>query len=82
MKLTVDISLYPLSEDFIPYIKEFILRLKSYENLTIATNDISTQVSGDYEEVMNILSVEMKSTFDEQRSVFVMKFLMGDKLKK
>lgn len=82
MKLTVDISLYPLSEDFIPYIKEFILRLKSYENLTIATNDISTQVSGDYEEVMNILSVEMKSTFDEQRSVFVMKFLMGDKLNK
>ncbi len=80
MKLTVDISLYPLSEDFIPFVKEFILRLKSYENLTIATNKLSTQVSGDFDEVMKIISSEMKAMFEEQRSVLVMKFLLGDKL--
>jgi uncharacterized protein YqgV (UPF0045/DUF77 family) len=80
MKLTVDISLYPLSEDFIPFIKEFILRLKSYENLTIATNNLSTQISGDYDEVIKIISTEMKATLEEQRSVLVMKFLLGDKL--
>jgi uncharacterized protein YqgV (UPF0045/DUF77 family) len=80
MKLTVDISLYPLSEDFIPFIKEFIIRLKSYSNLTIATNNVSTQVSGDFDEVMKIISTEMKAIFEEQRSVLVMKFLMGDKL--
>jgi uncharacterized protein YqgV (UPF0045/DUF77 family) len=80
MKLTVDISLYPLSEDFIPHIKEFIIRLKSYENLTIATNKLSTQVSGEFDEVMKIISTEMKATMEEQRSVLVMKFLLGDKL--
>ncbi|PKL85198.1 MAG: hypothetical protein CVV22_09220 [Ignavibacteriae bacterium HGW-Ignavibacteriae-1] len=80
MKLTVDISLYPLSEDFIPFIKEFIIRLKSYENLTIATNKLSTQVSGEFDEVMKIISTEMKATLEEQRSVLVMKFLLGDKL--
>jgi len=80
MKITVDISLYPLTENFIPIIKDFIEKLKSYDELTVATNKLSTQISGEYSYLMNVLNIEVKGIFEEVRSVLVMKFLSGDKL--
>lgn len=80
MKLTIDISLYPLTEEFIPVIKGFINKLENYNGITVARNNISTQLSGDYDLVMNLLQNELKQIFELHRSVFVVKFLAGDKL--
>ncbi|MDX9790084.1 MAG: YkoF family thiamine/hydroxymethylpyrimidine-binding protein [Candidatus Kapabacteria bacterium] len=80
MKLTIDISLYPLTEDFIPVIKEFIGKIEKYDSVSVLKNNISTQVSGDYDTIMHILSNELKLVFQKMRSVFVVKFLVGDKI--
>jgi uncharacterized protein YqgV (UPF0045/DUF77 family) len=78
MHIAVDISLYPLAEGFIPPIKDFIERISSREGLRVATNAMSTQVSGELPVVMRALEQEMAATFGARhRSVFVMKVLGG-----
>jgi uncharacterized protein YqgV (UPF0045/DUF77 family) len=78
MHIAVDISLYPLAGEFIPPIRDFIDRLNRHEGLRVATNAMSTQVSGEYTQVMAALQAEIARTFGERhRSVFVMKVLGG-----
>jgi uncharacterized protein YqgV (UPF0045/DUF77 family) len=79
MNLSVEISKYPLHSDYIPFIKEFIDRLNQNSNLKIITNNMSTQVFGDYDLVMQTLQSEMKRSFDTYgKIVFVCKFISGD----
>lgn len=74
MKVAVDISLYPLDADFVPPIKDVIDRLKSHDNLEVWTNAMSTQVVGEFEEVMAALTQEIGTTFEQiPKGVFVMK---------
>jgi len=74
MKVAVDISLYPLDADFIPPIKDVIDRLKSYDDLEVWTNAMSTQVVGDFDSVMDALKKEIGTTFEQiPKGVFVMK---------
>lgn len=74
MKVAVDISLYPLNADFIPPIKDVIDRLKSYDDLEVWTNAMSTQVVGDFDSVMDALKKEIGTTFEQiPKGVFVMK---------
>jgi uncharacterized protein YqgV (UPF0045/DUF77 family) len=76
MKIAVDISLYPLQEDLIPPIQDVIERLKSHENLYVDTNAMSTQIRGEYDDVMAILASEFKTSFEQlPKAVFVMKIL-------
>ncbi len=76
MNVAVDISLYPLQEDLIPPILDVIERLKAYENLYVDTNSMSTQIRGEYDDVMAAISAEFKTTFEQlPKAVFVMKIL-------
>ena len=50
MQVMVELSMYPLVNDYIGPIKAFIERLNSYSNLTVITCSTSTQVHGDYTE--------------------------------
>lgn len=78
MHVAVELSLYPLTGEFIPPIQDFIDRLNARPGLRVATNSMSTQVSGDYEVVMGALREEMARTFaGPSRAVFVMKVLGG-----
>ena len=78
MRIAVDISLYPLDADFIPLIKDFIERLNRHAGLRVETNAMSTQVSGEHDEVFAALAAETKTSFDSgRRAVFVMKVLGG-----
>jgi uncharacterized protein YqgV (UPF0045/DUF77 family) len=79
MRISVEISLYPLAADYIPPIKDFIDRLNAYPDLRVETNAMSTQVSGEHEHVFATLSKETEQTFAEGgRRVFVMKVLGGE----
>ena len=76
MKIAVDISLYPLQEDLIPPIQDVIERLKLHDDLYVDTNAMSTQVRGEYDDVMAVLTDELKTTFEQlPKAVFVMKIL-------
>ena len=78
MHVAVEMSLYPLTERFIPPILDFIERLKAHPGLAVVTNSMSTQVSGEYEAVFAALRVEMAASLARQeRAVFVMKVLGG-----
>ena len=74
MKVAVDISLYPLDADFIPPIKNVIDRLNMHEELEVWTNAMSTQLIGEFDDVMNALREELGTTFELlPKAVFVMK---------
>ena len=55
MEIGVEISLYPLDSNYIPPIKDFIERLNTYPELTVITNAMSTQVSGEHARLFEIL---------------------------
>ena len=79
MQVMVELSMYPLVNDYVGPIKAFIERLNSYSNLTVITCSTSTQVHGDYTEVMQVLGAEMQRTHEEVgQAVFVAKFLNFD----
>lgn len=76
MKISVDISLYPNQENFIPPIKDFIDQLNQYDDVKVQTFPTSTVVMGDFDRVMDILKVEMKAHREKHgMGVFVTKFL-------
>jgi uncharacterized protein YqgV (UPF0045/DUF77 family) len=76
MKIAVDISLYPLDKDFIPPIKNFIHRLNNYNSIEVITNNMSTQIIGEYEVIMSILNNEIRGTFEElPKAIFTVKIL-------
>jgi hypothetical protein len=76
MDIGVEISLYPLRSDYIPPIKGFIDRLNADGRFRVVTNDMSTQVFGRYEEVMEALTRELRPTFERDgKAIFVMKVL-------
>lgn len=79
MDLSVEISKYPLNENYIPVIKDFIERLNTYPAITVLTNTMSTQVFGEFDEVMKAISTELKGSFAQDiKQVMVMKFINSD----
>lgn len=78
MNTSVEISYYPLNVEYIPPIKGFIERLNQYENLRVQTNGMSTQVFGEYQEVMQVLTTEIGKSFELPHSVFVLKIINAD----
>ena len=76
MNVAVDISLYPFQEDLIPPIRDVIERLNSYDSLYVRTNSMSTQIRGEYDDVMAAITTEFQATFEQlPKAVFVMKIL-------
>ena len=76
MQVAVDISLYPLDSDIIPPILDVIGRLKGSADLDVVTNPMSTQIRGEYDDVMAMLTRELKTTFENlPKAVFVIKIL-------
>ena len=80
IEIAVEMSLYPLTADFIPTIKDFIDRLNAHSGLRVVTNSLSTQVFGPHEQVFDVLKAEIGRSFAERgaaggKAVFVMKVL-------
>lgn len=76
MQVAADISLYPIDQDYIPPIDDVIRRLNLHDDIEVVTNPMSTQVRGEYEAVMRVLTREIGATFgDLPKAVFVIKIL-------
>jgi uncharacterized protein YqgV (UPF0045/DUF77 family) len=79
MQLSVEVSLYPLKDEYIPMIQAFIDRVNQHPELKIITNTMSTQIFGDYDLVMDTMREEMRRSYEEfGRGIFVCKFIQGD----
>lgn len=79
MFLSVQLSCYPLKEDYKQPIRDLIARLEK-TNLEVVAGRMSTEIFGEYDEVMNVLSDTMKWSFETYgKSVFVAKIMEGDR---
>ena len=78
MKTSVEISYYPLNENYKIPIRGFIDRMNNYKSLTVQTSGMSTQVFGEYDDVMGAITTEIKASFEVPHSVFVMKVINAD----
>ena len=76
MDIAVELSLYPLQQDRVPKIKDFIDRLNTVSGVRVITNSLSTQVVGPFDLVFATLARELKTTFGQvDKSVVVMKVI-------
>jgi uncharacterized protein YqgV (UPF0045/DUF77 family) len=82
MRVAVDISLYPLAEEFLAPIEDVIRRFNEHDGVDVETNAMSTQIRGEYDTVMQVLGSEMKRTFEQvPKAVFAIRILnnpLGD----
>jgi uncharacterized protein YqgV (UPF0045/DUF77 family) len=79
MNISIDISMYPLREDFEKTIIAFIETLRASE-FRVEENGLSTQIFGSYFEVMDFLKENIhRSLLDQENCVFVMKIVTGDR---
>ncbi len=76
MIITVEISLYPLDADYKPAIRAFIHELRTHDGIETVTNQMSTQVRGEFDAVMPaVTECIRKSMKANDKVVFVTKFL-------
>jgi uncharacterized protein YqgV (UPF0045/DUF77 family) len=80
MEIGVEISLYPLAEQFVPEIHDFIARLTAVHDLKVVTTSLSTQVFGEYDRVFEVLRRELRASLESRRqqggkAAFVLKVL-------
>lgn len=78
MKLSAEITLYPLQEDYRAKIKAFLEELTRRAGVRRETFPTCTVLTGDHDQVMALISDLMKWSHDTLgKSVFVVKFLPG-----
>jgi len=76
MMITVELSMYPLDADYEPAIRAFIHQLRTHERIETVTNQMSTQVRGEFDNVMPAVTACLKKSMAEnEKVVFVTKFL-------
>ena len=79
MKITVEISLYPLIQDYGTEVIDFIHQLRKAGSFKIRSNSMSTQVSGDFDDVMSAVTNTLKTTFSkEAKAALIIKCFSGE----
>jgi len=79
MQISVELSCYPLADDFIPMISGFIKKINQHPEVTAITNTMSTQLFGESELVMPMLTKAMESSWAKDgKAVFVCKFINAE----
>ncbi|MDD4777030.1 MAG: thiamine-binding protein [Fermentimonas sp.] len=79
MKISVDISYYPLKEEYKAPIKNFIKALEENDKITVKTNRMSTQVFGPFDETMEVVTKCIKDAFELPESIFILKIINMDR---
>jgi|TARA_B110000046_G_scaffold167685_1_gene185513 uncharacterized protein YqgV (UPF0045/DUF77 family) len=78
MEVTIDISMYPNREDFIPPIEGFIEKINRFDNLKVMTFPTSTVVQGEYEYAMKAVQDTIAACYSEfNMAIYVAKIIPG-----
>jgi len=76
MQLSAELSLYPLDAEVEAAVLAFIEDLKSTGSVSVITNSMSTQVSGEWQAVFSAVETALKLSHDRSgRQVLVAKFI-------
>lgn len=76
MKIVADMSLYPLKDGPIPNIIEFIKELQIQEGIEVVTNQLGTQLRGEFEAVTGAINHCMRKAMESPNTVvLVVKYL-------
>jgi len=79
MRITADMSLYPLTDDYKPTIIAFIKELQSVEGLEVVVNQLSTQLRGEFELVTGAVQQCLRRSMEVcDKQVLVVKYLSAD----
>jgi uncharacterized protein YqgV (UPF0045/DUF77 family) len=70
MQVSLEISLYPLTEEHIPIINHFLREIHS-SGLEAVTNGMSTQIFGEYEVVMDTVKDALRPCMEGATPVAV-----------
>lgn len=77
MNVSVEISMYPLIEEYPQIVQEFIEKLQTQKDLIVTANAMSTEIYGDYEIIFDLLKNNISQEFDNGKAVFVLKISNG-----
>ena len=76
MELSAELSLYPLTGDVDTSVLAFIEDLHESGEISVVTNTMSTQISGDWDAVMSAVNIALKRSSQRiDRQVLVVKYL-------
>lgn len=64
MKVTLEITMYPLSDGYKEAVKDFLRRLNTHKQIEVITNGVSTQVFGEYDDVMAAYTKALKPSME------------------
>ncbi len=79
MKISIELSLYPLDDQFLTIIQDIVKKLNAANGIDCITNTMSTQIFGEFEKVMALLTEIIRYSFETYgKQVFVAKFLNSD----
>jgi uncharacterized protein YqgV (UPF0045/DUF77 family) len=79
MNVSVELTFSPLQDDYEPEIIRFIKALRA-SGLTVLENPLSTQVYGEYQQVMEVLQREMRHSLEAVgQGVFFIKMVKTDR---
>jgi uncharacterized protein YqgV (UPF0045/DUF77 family) len=79
MRVTAEMSLYPLAKDALDKILDFIDVVQGDERLEVVVNQMSTQVRGELGVVLEVLQTALERSFGAGGSqALVVKFLNAD----
>ena len=76
MQASIDISMYPLQDQYCPAILAFIADLEKHPDIHIERNVLSTQIFGNYRTLMNALTEDIERVLlANPKTIFVIKLL-------
>ena len=79
MKISVELTLTPLSDHYESIIKDFIKSLRQSEFKIIET-PLSTQIYGDFNQVMSFLNKKIYNIFSNSENIILnMKIIKSDR---
>ena len=80
MNITAELSLYPLTDDYVPTIRSYIDALNAEDGLEVRTHALSTEIFGELELVMEAIQTATEKVFKEEpAAVLVAKYLNRDR---
>ena len=79
MRITAEMSLYPLKDGPVPEIIDFIRELRAQQDIEIVSNQLSTQIRGEFEAVTGAINHCMRRAMTAPNTVvLIVKYLNID----
>lgn len=72
--------MYPLTDGYKEEVKSFLRRLNAHQNIEVITNGVSTQVFGEYDDVMKAHAESLKPSMEGEVAIAVVSKIINSHL--